>query len=317
MQIALAALLFTAFSCAAAQAETIYISNELDNTVSVIDGERLVVTGTIRVGRRPRGIALSPGGTRLYVAAGDDNRIDIIDPKRGAVTGALASGPDPELFAVHPDGRLFIANENDNLITVLTPAGRKLSEIPVGVEPEGVGISADGRIALATSETTSMVHVIDAAKMTLIDNFLVDTRPRWVQMAPDGRIWVSSEIRGTLSVFNPKTGTLAARLQFQLPGLTRELIQAVGFAMTRDGKRAWVALGPANRVAEIDVAAMRVSRFYLVGRRVWHVALSPDERRLYAVNGNSSDVSVIDLAQHAVVKTIPVGRQPWGVAVAP
>src|SRR6266481_9774253 len=53
--IALASLLFVT----PALADTIYVSNEQDNTISVIDSASLSVTATIEVGRRPRGIALS------------------------------------------------------------------------------------------------------------------------------------------------------------------------------------------------------------------------------------------------------------------
>src|SRR6185369_3929574 len=73
-------------------AETAYISNELDNTVSIIDGATLTVKETIAVGRRPRGIELSADGKTLYVAVGDDDRIDVIDLATRKVTGALPSG---------------------------------------------------------------------------------------------------------------------------------------------------------------------------------------------------------------------------------
>ena len=36
-----------------------------------------------------------------------------------------------------------------------------LAEIPVGVEPEGMGISPDGKTMVNTSETTNMAHFID------------------------------------------------------------------------------------------------------------------------------------------------------------
>jgi YVTN family beta-propeller protein len=97
----------------------------------------------------------------------------------------------------------------------------------------------------------------------------------------------------------------------------RELIQAVGIQLSADGSRAFVALGPANRVAEVDARSFKVLRTYLVGQRVWHLALSPDGRRLYTANGNSSDVSVIDLERHEVIKSLGVGRSPWGLVVAP
>ena len=44
-----------ALLAAPAAAETVYVSNEQDNTISAIDGETLSVTATIPVGRRPRG----------------------------------------------------------------------------------------------------------------------------------------------------------------------------------------------------------------------------------------------------------------------
>lgn len=181
-----------------------------------------------------------------------------------------------------------------------------------------MGVSPDGRIIVNTSETTSMLHVIDARTLQLIDNVLVDTRPRVAQVSADNRhIWVSSELRGTVAVFDAETRAPVAKIGFEVPGVPRELVQAVGIQLTADGSRAYVALGPANRIAEIDARAFKVLRIYLVGQRVWHIALSPDGKRLYTANGNSSDVSVIDLENREVVKTIGVGRSPWGVVTAP
>ena len=39
--------------------ETIYVSNEKDHNITVIDGESLEVIKTVNVGHRPRGIILS------------------------------------------------------------------------------------------------------------------------------------------------------------------------------------------------------------------------------------------------------------------
>ncbi|MGB3021420.1 MAG: hypothetical protein WBB50_04780, partial [Methyloceanibacter sp.] len=48
----------------------IYVSNEKDNTVTVVDGNTLEVLKTIPTARRPRGIVTSPDGKEVYVAAG-------------------------------------------------------------------------------------------------------------------------------------------------------------------------------------------------------------------------------------------------------
>jgi YVTN family beta-propeller protein len=90
----------------------------------------------------------------------------------------------------------------------------------------------------------------------------------------------------------------------------------VGVRLTRDGKRAFVALGPANRVAVIDMASFKVERYLLVGQRVWQLAFTPDEKHLFTTNGTSNDVSVIDVEKLRVIRSLKVGRYPWGVVVA-
>jgi YVTN family beta-propeller protein len=80
--------------------------------------------------------------------------------------------------------------------------------------------------------------------------------------------------------------------------------------------KAFVALGPANRVAVIDAKTLEIEDYLLVGQRVWQLALTPDEKLLFTTNGNSNDVSVIDVASLKVLKSIPVGTPPWGVAIS-
>ena len=51
----LALLLGPTWFSGPAQAYTVYVSNEKDDTISVIDSKSLQVTRTVKVGRRPRG----------------------------------------------------------------------------------------------------------------------------------------------------------------------------------------------------------------------------------------------------------------------
>ena len=57
--------------CAAAPAlaYTAYVTNERDNTVSVVDLDKMETVKTIPVGQRPRGIVISPDGKFLYICA--------------------------------------------------------------------------------------------------------------------------------------------------------------------------------------------------------------------------------------------------------
>jgi PQQ-dependent catabolism-associated beta-propeller protein len=179
-------------------------------------------------------------------------------------------------------------------------------------------VSPDGKILINTSETTSMAHFIDTATRQVVANVLVDSRPRFAKFKSDGsELWVSSEIGGTVSIIDPAKHAVTGKIAFSIPGLRREAIQPVGIDITRDGKTAFVALGPANRIAIIDATIHTVTKYLLVGQRVWHMAFTPDEKYLLTTNGVSNDVSVIDVAAQKVVKTIQVGELPWGITISP
>jgi YVTN family beta-propeller protein len=163
-----------------------------------------------------------------------------------------------------------------------------------------------------------MAHVIDTDSGEIVANVLVDSRPRVALWQPDSRrFWVSSEIGGTVSLIEADGWQVTGRIEFAVPGVPAEAIQPVGMVQSRDGAKLFVALGPANRVAVVDVASLRVERYLLVGQRVWNLALSPDGSRVYTTNGVSNDMSVIDVAAMRVVRSIPVGQLPWGVVVRP
>src|SRR5205085_5172657 len=136
-----------------------------------------------------------------------------------------------------------------NLVTLIDiDRGEVVTEIPVGVEPEGMGISPDGKYLINTSETTNMAHVIDTATRQVVANILVDSRPRRAVWTADGaQFWVSAEIGGTVSVVDASKYEIVKRIAFAVPGIPTEAIQPVGLAITHDRKLAFAAPGPANR----------------------------------------------------------------------
>lgn len=159
-----------------------------------------------------------------------------------------------------------------------------------------------------------MAHMIDTETFEIVANVLVDSRPRFAEYSPDGSLlFVTAEIGGTVSVIDPVANEITKKIEFEVAGVLPEALQPVGLRVTADGSKAYVALGPANRVAVIDVASLEVTDYLLVGQRVWQLGFSPDGRFLYTTNGNSNDISVIDTETDTVTESVPVGEQPWGV----
>src|SRR5438552_15193776 len=112
-------------------APRIYVSNEDGGDVAVVDAATETVVTTIPVGKRPRGLKLSPDGKRLYVALSGSPRggpgvdesklppadrsadgIGVVDLAKGKLLRTLKSGQDPESFDLSADGaRLYVSNE--------------------------------------------------------------------------------------------------------------------------------------------------------------------------------------------------------------
>jgi len=117
------------------------VTNETGGDISVVDVALQRVVATIPVGKRPRGIRLSPDGTNLFVALSgspmappgtDESKLPPPDRKAdgiGVVSVAdlkllrvLPGGLDPEQSAVSADGtKLFVANEDGGPVTGLEP----------------------------------------------------------------------------------------------------------------------------------------------------------------------------------------------------
>src|SRR5687767_7505807 len=170
----------------------LYVTNENSGDLTVIDTATRQVIATIPLGKRPRGIKVSPDGATLYIALSgspmappgtDESKlpppdrsadgIGVFDVKQSKLLRVIQGGSDPEQTAITQDGRrLFVANEDAGQTSVIDVAdGRVIATVPVGGEPEGVDLRPDGKVVYVTSEENNHVAVIDAATAKLITTF--------------------------------------------------------------------------------------------------------------------------------------------------
>lgn len=308
----LVSLLFVTTAAHAAGSGRIFVTNEGSDDISVIDGKSLEVLQTLTVGKRPRGIGLSPDARELYVAASEDNAIVVVDPGTLKVLRTFQAGSDPETFAVHPNGHIYISNEDDAKATVFDPAsGAKIAEIPVGLEPEGVAISPDGTRVIITSESTNMLHVIRVPEHDIVANILVGARPRAAVFNRDGSLaYATSEISGEVKKVDMRRNKVLA-----VEKIADEKAKPKDVILSNDEKTLYVAGGRSDSVIVLDSATLKIRTVIPVGKRVWGLARSRDGRRIFSTNGASNNVSVIDTGTNKVAKTIDVGEMPWGIVI--
>ena len=252
--------------CATAAQADIFVSSEKDNAIQQLDGEGKFIR-SIPVCKRPRHMEWAARGQRIMVACGDSDQIGVVDIKAGTLIDSVPTGESPEIFALSPDGKTaYVSVEDASELAAYDLVSKKpLFAVKTGAEPEGVLATADGKYVYVTSEVANAVYGIDVAKRKAIGQVKTGMRPRRFAISPDmGELWVSNELGSSISILEVPAMKLKETLKLQVPGMRATDITPVGLIMSPDGKTAWVALGRANHVAEIDVQTRKVRGLALV-----------------------------------------------------
>jgi YVTN family beta-propeller protein len=166
--------------------------------------------------------------------------------------------------------------------------------------------------------------------------------------SPDGSRVFLSNVNGSLKVFRVDPGhQISPWFSIPLPAADalerREDIPA-GLAISRDGRRLYVALNLSNRLAELDLRSGKVLRVWDVGVAPYDVVLAgdkayvsnwggrrPDAQSVTGPAGrgtrvrvdslryiaNEGSVSVIDLRENTAVGEIPAGLHASAMALRP
>jgi len=96
----------------------LYVSNNVGNSVSVIETIPNTVMTTVAVGLAPAGLAVSPDQSRLYVVNNGSGSITVINVALDIFDSALNVGSAPEGIAISPDGqRAYVTNAAGNTVT--------------------------------------------------------------------------------------------------------------------------------------------------------------------------------------------------------
>ena len=295
----------------------VFVGNEKSNTITVLDENDNIVKN-FDTCARPRGMHFSADRTEFFVGCADDSVIVVYDVATQKLLRRIRNVEEPETFDLHPNGRhLYISNEEDATATIFdVETGEFINEFDTGEEPEGVQVTSDGRLVFVASEAANMVHVIDTEEQEVIKDILVDTRPRRFALTPDeSELWVSAELAGLVNIIDVESLKVIDDIAFLPTGFRKEQVTPVDVLITKNGERAYVALGRANHVAVVDVKERKVLEYILVGKRAWGLALTEDEKKLYVANGLSDDVSIIDTENLSVITSIPVGMIPYGILI--
>ncbi len=161
-----------------------YVANNADNDVSVIDGTTNTFLENIQVGIGPSGIAISPDGSMVYVAnAGGknnpNNTVSVINTATDLVTDTITVGKGPWGINISPNGnKIYVANFSDNTLSIINAATNLVvTTIQVGTTPYGISTSPDGSKVYVANYGSNTISVIDTLTNKVTANINVGNEP--------------------------------------------------------------------------------------------------------------------------------------------
>ena len=162
-------------------------------TVTRIDSVSGRAVTTIRVGRAPLDIAVTPGAVWVANAGGDS--VARIDPQTNRPAGRpVRTGASPQSLAVG-GGSLWVANHDARTVTRIDQAsGKVLADIPVPSEPHRVAYGA-GAAWVGNWHDNSVSRIDPATNRVVGSPIPIGSHHAGNLVVGAGDLWVTSDYR--------------------------------------------------------------------------------------------------------------------------
>lgn len=247
---------------------TDYGSQIPGNTLTVVDLASRKVARTIELGfPRPHGVSFLPDGETVAVTSEVAGMVLLVNIASGQVVSTHPTGQAvSHMLSLTRDGSTaYTANIRSGSISAVNlRAGGEPRTLPVGTMTEAIGLTPDGREAWVGSNNTGKVYTVDVTTWRVADSIQTSGFPYRIAFAPDGRtVIITNPMSDEIHVYDVATrarrGTVAGHGSGGGPG------QPLAAVWSSDGRTAWVSLAEAGEIAEVDVAGLKVSRYFPAG----------------------------------------------------
>ena len=267
---------------AAPDGSRIYISDEAESSLDVVDAKTLKVIKKIPLSGHPNNLAVGHDGRRVYVAiAQAPGGVDVIDTASlKDVKTIPTKGPIHNPY-VTPDGKYVVAGsivgKSVNVIDTKTEEPAWTLDMDLGVRPMTFSWNPDGSTKWIFVQMSGLngFAVVDFATHKEIKRINNPDLPPGKATVPEG----SDPSHGMAVTSDGKTLVVCSRLNNYLYSYSLPDLKVLGGAE-------------------------------LGGKGAGWVTLTPDGKTAYVANPVTNDVSVVDVKSMKEVARIPVGYVP-------
>ena len=195
----------------------LYVTTELDHSISLIDPKTLKIVGAITTGQsESHMLALSHDGQRGYTANVGPGTVSVLDiPNRKLLTIIPISNETQRISITPDDHWVFTADQTQPRLAAIDTRTNQIAhwvELP-GVA-YGTATTNDGKFVLATIPKENKLAIIDIASMKVVRTIDTPADPEEVLAQPGNKsAWISSVASHTESELDLTTWQITKKIE--------------------------------------------------------------------------------------------------------
>lgn len=190
----------------------LYVTTELNQTVTLIDPKTLKIVGYIPTGQpESHMLTLSHDGKRGYTANVGPGTVSVLDIPGRKVLKIIPISANTQRIGISPDDHwVFTADQTKPQLAVIDTTTNSVGKrIPLEGIAYGTAPTPDGRFLLVTLPDQNKIAVVDLKTMQVVRSVAVGLYPQEIVVRPDGKAaYVSCETSNQVAEINLDNWTL-------------------------------------------------------------------------------------------------------------
>ncbi len=169
----------------------LYVTTELDKTVSIVDPRTLKIVGVIPTGQaESHMLAISHDGRRGYTANVGPGTVSVLDMAARKVIAVIPVSSQTQRISIsNDDKRVFTADQAKPRLAVIDTSTNKVTAwVALPALGYGTASSKDGRWLLVAMPSINKVAVIDLRTLRVVHSIDVPSAPTEILVRPDGDV---------------------------------------------------------------------------------------------------------------------------------
>jgi DNA-binding beta-propeller fold protein YncE len=169
---------------------SLYVTTELDQTITVIDPKTWKIVGSIPTGQpESHMLTIAHDGLHGYTANVGPGTVSVLDIKARKTSAVIPISGTTQRIAISNDDRwVFTADQTKPQLAVIDTATNKVKTwVPLSGLGYGAAVTRDGKWLLMPIPSKNVVDVVDLGTMKVARSIEVGGDPQEVLTAPGGK----------------------------------------------------------------------------------------------------------------------------------